>query len=189
MDDSQLDRVKVERIQITHQGFFVYLRKDGADGEVALLPISTGGAEAQAIAFAFNNAKFPRPMTHDLFRNVLELLDCELARVVITHIVESTFFAKLYLTRGAESFQIDSRPSDAVALALRFKAPIFVAKTVMQSAGITLPHGADDDDEEDGEGLQPAQRLRRDLETAVLEERYEDAARVRDEIKKLQNDN
>lgn len=180
MDESMIDQVKVENISLSNLGFVIFLKKDG---ETNVLPIFIGAPEAHSIAAAYNNHKFPRPLSHDLFKNILELLDCEISRIVITDLIESTFYAKIYLTKIDENFQIDARPSDAIAMALRFKAPIFVSKAVMEAASINL------NQEEMKEQMDTIQQLKSELEQAVAEERYEDAARIRDELKKLQNDN
>lgn len=180
MDESDLVQVTIENISLSNLGFVVFLRRHDID---KVLPIFIGAPEAHSIAAAYNNHKFPRPLTHDLFRNVLELLDCTVMRVIITGIAENTFFSKIYLRRKDENFQIDSRPSDSLALALRFKAPIFVQKSVMEAASIDMKS------EESPDKLDAVQQLKDELDQAVLEERYEDAAKIRDELKKLQNDN
>lgn len=180
MHEQDLVQVTIENISLSNLGFVVFLRRSDAD---KVLPIFIGAPEAHSIAAAYNNHKFPRPLTHDLFRNVLDLLECKVTRIVITGITENTFFSKIFLQRTDENFQIDSRPSDALALALRFKAPVFVQKSVLETASIDMKT------ENSPEKLDAVQQLKDELEQAVIEERYEDAARIRDELKKLHNDN
>jgi len=182
MDDSQIELVKVENISLSNLGFVIFLKKENHS---KVLPIFIGAPEAHSIAAAYNNHKFPRPLSHDLFRNILELLDCNITKIIITDLVESTFFAKIYLKNAEENFQIDARPSDAVAMALRFRAPIYVSKAVMESASISL----NQDELSSFSEMDTVQQLKTELEQAVQDERYEDAARIRDELKKLQNDN
>lgn len=181
MDESLIEQVSVENISLSNLGFVIFLKRQEDDN---VLPIFIGAPEAHSIAAAYNNHKFPRPLTHDLFKNILELLDCELTRIIITELVESTFYAKIYLHRNGENFQIDARPSDAIALALRFRADIFVSKAVLDSAAINL-----NDEDDVSTSIDPVQQMHTELEQAIAEERYEVAARLRDELKKLENDN
>jgi hypothetical protein len=99
-----------------------------------VLPIWVGPVEANAIALQIENVAPPRPMTHDLFRNVLTELGATLQRVVICDLRESTFFAYLELRRGDEVLLIDARPSDAIALSVRTRTPVFVDSRVLDSA-------------------------------------------------------
>lgn len=98
------------------------------------LPIWVGPVEANAIAIQIENIAPPRPMTHDLFGTIVEALDAALTRVVIADLRGGTFFAHLELVRNGELTYIDARPSDALALSLRLKAPIFVESAVLEEA-------------------------------------------------------
>ena len=131
------------------------------DGD-AVLPIWVGIFEANAIAMQLEKISSPRPMTHDLLRNVIEGLDVEIDRVVITDLKDNTFFAMIHLTRGGETLTIDARPSDAMALALRAEAPIYVDQEVLNKSS----KGAGEDDDQSEE----TERLRRWLETVDPEE-------------------
>ena len=113
----------------------IVVLKDAASD--AVMPIWVGIFEANAIAVEIEKLSAPRPMTHDLTRNLIHHLNGRLERVVITEIKEETFFAKLWLRQGDEPVLVDARPSDAIALALRFDCPIYVAEPVMQSAKLT----------------------------------------------------
>ena len=109
----------------------------------AVMPIWVGPFEAQAIAIELEKISAPRPMTHDLVRNLVHHLNGGLERVVITEIREDTFFAVLWLRQGEESVMVDARPSDAIALALRFDCPIYVAEQVLQAARISSGASSD----------------------------------------------
>jgi bifunctional DNase/RNase len=103
-------------------------------GGERVLPIWVGVFEANAIALQIENVATPRPMTHDLLRNVIVDLDGAVDRVVVSDLQESTFFAVIHLTVKGERLVVDARPSDAIALALRMRAPILVEETVIDNA-------------------------------------------------------
>jgi bifunctional DNase/RNase len=116
--------------------------------ERVFLPIWIGVFEANAIAMELEDAEVPRPMTHDLFHNALVAADVTLEQVVIKDLQDNTFFAILRLSRGGEAFEIDARPSDALALALRAEAPIFVLSSVLEKAeAVDLVQRIQDEDE------------------------------------------
>jgi bifunctional DNase/RNase len=110
----------------------IVILKDG-DGN-RILPIWVGIFEANAIALQIENIATPRPMTHDLLKNVLHNLKAEVEKIVICELKDNTFYAMIYLNRAGHIMAIDSRPSDAIALALRTKSPIFVEESVVESA-------------------------------------------------------
>src|SRR5580765_2915319 len=99
-----------------------------------VLPIWVGMSEANAIALQIENISTPRPMTHDLLRNVIHDLRASVRKVVVCDLQENTFYALIYLTLDGETVAIDARPSDAIALALRSRAPIFVEEVVIENA-------------------------------------------------------
>ncbi len=109
----------------------VILRDNKGDN---VLPIWVGSPEANAIALQIENVATPRPMTHDLLRNVIQDLKGEVQKIVVCDLKENTFYAMIYLLVNGEVVAIDSRPSDAIALAIRVKAPIFVEESVMSEA-------------------------------------------------------
>ena len=109
----------------------VLLRDPSSD---RVLPIWVGPVEANAIALQVENVSAPRPMTHDLLRNVLAELGASLTRVVITDLHDNTFYAYLELKRGSEVVFVDARPSDAIALSIRTRAPVFVDTRVLDQA-------------------------------------------------------
>jgi len=114
--------------------------------EKFFLPIWVGIFEANAIALQLEKVSTPRPMTHDLLRNFISELDARVARAVINDLRDSTFFAQIRVITSDRTLEIDARPSDALALALRVEAPIFVARTVLDQAQTISPDG--DDQEE-----------------------------------------
>ena len=115
---------------ISNMPIVILRDKDGAK----TLPIWVGMFEANAIALQIENISTPRPMTHDLLRNVIHDLKASVQKVVVCDLQDSTFYALIYLTLNGESVAIDSRPSDAIALALRTRAPIFVEEAVIDNA-------------------------------------------------------
>ena len=121
------------------------------DDEKFFLPIWVGIFEANAIALQLENITTPRPMTHDLLRNMIAELDARVARIVINDLRDSTFFAQIRLLVAQESgddkmLEIDARPSDAIALALRTEAPIYVAQSVLDQAQTISPDADEGDD-------------------------------------------
>lgn len=102
------------------------------------LPIWIGPGEATAIARALDGVELPRPLTHDLLKLVTESLGARVDRVVVTNLEEGTFFADLIMTRDGEEVTVSSRPSDAIALAARTKAPLFAAREVIEEAGLEI---------------------------------------------------
>jgi bifunctional DNase/RNase len=107
-------------------------------GSETVMPIWVGIFEANAIAIEIEKMAAPRPMTHDLTRNLIRHMNGELERIVITELRDDTFFAVLWLRQEGELMTIDARPSDAIALALRADCPIFVSEAVMQSAKLNM---------------------------------------------------
>ena len=165
------------------------------------LPIIIGAFEAQAIALELEKIQPPRPMTHDLLRDTFEELEVEVTEVVIDELREGTFFAKIRYRHNGDEHQLDSRPSDAVALAVRVDAPIYVAPMVLDEAGIvaedesgisSITQQAEEASAGGTEEEEPAgtelERKQQQLEKAVEEENYERAAELRDEIEQLQQE-
>ena len=99
-----------------------------------ILPIWVGVFEANAIALQIENVQTPRPMTHDLLKNVIDDLSARVERIVVTDLKENTFYALIHLRTNGHSIEVDARPSDAIALALRTRSPIFVEEAVIQNA-------------------------------------------------------
>ena len=116
------------------------------EAEKFFLPIWVGIFEANAIALQLENVATPRPMTHDLLKNMIADLDARVTRVVINDLRDSTFFAQIRVITGEKTLEVDARPSDAIALALRTEAPIFVAQSVLDQAQTISPDGEETDE-------------------------------------------
>lgn len=183
-------QVKVNQVVLSNLGPVVLLtgKKDKRT-----LPIFIGTAEAQSIAIHMSDVEISRPLTHDLLKNLLDFLECRLMRVEICDIRESTFYANLVLEKDGKEMRMDCRPSDAIAVSLRCDAPVFVYKKVMDEAGRVFSDEelgiskteSDGKQQKTGRKTSHLQILEKDLAKAVEEERYEDAAKLRDEIKRL----
>ncbi|TGN17620.1 bifunctional nuclease family protein [Leptospira idonii] len=182
--------VKISDISLTNVGFAVFLRpKEGDDNRV--VPIFIGPLETHSITTVIDGTKPPRPMTHDLMLYMLTAMGASVLKITIEEIIDSTFYAKIQLRRDEEIITLDARPSDSIALALRANAPIYIAKSVLDEAGIIMK-----EDEIQGESIAPEKKiqalpksnlqiLEETLENALKTEDYETAAKIRDQIKKL----
>ncbi len=159
------------------------------------LPIIIGAFEAQAIALELEKIQPPRPMTHDLLRDLFEAVGAEVLSIVIDELRDGTFYAKIRFVHNGRERQLDARPSDAVALAVRVDAPIFVAPAVMEEAGIPTEEGAGfpvssgaEEETAPEPPMSRLERLQKMLEKAIEEEDYERAAQLRDEIARLKKE-
>ena len=155
-----------------------------------ILPIWIGLSEAQAIAMQIEGVDPPRPLTHDLVKTVFDRIGVQLNKVLISELRGSTYYARLFLASNGTEWEIDSRPSDAIALALRCGAPVYVEEKVFNEAGVTLPEEKGGEPAKAAGGkpdmkLTPLENLQKRLDEAIQSEHYEDAARLRDEIKRL----
>ncbi len=124
------------RVELPTNTPIVLLRETA--GERRMLPIFIGSPEATAIAFALEQVATPRPMTHDLVKNLLDELSVSLERIVVTDLQDSTFFAELHLVQNGNVQTLSSRPSDAIALAARTGSPIFAEEAVLDEVGYTV---------------------------------------------------
>jgi bifunctional DNase/RNase len=191
MEKIQLDIVGLSYSQ-TQSGAYalVLAEKDGK----RRLPIIIGGFEAQAIAIELESMAPSRPLTHDLFKSFAQEFEIHLTEVIVYNLVEGIFFAKIICNQNGKEVEIDSRTSDAIALAVRFNCPIYTFEFILGSAGIIL----DDEDSqelieedisleelvsEDGsmDSVSIAE-LEEELKTAIATEDYEKASNIRDEI-------
>jgi len=206
------DKVQVEVLGLsqspTSNGSYALILKE-VDGD-RRLPIVIGAPEAGAIAYEMEGVHTSRPMTHDLIKTIIETFDTKVTEIFIHEMKDSTFYASLHFY-GIESV-VDARPSDAIAIALRFEAPMYIASTLLDLAGFSLEEyedKEDDDDDSDETSLddseeeeidfflkdgaqkkrQPSmskrERLESELEQAIKDEDYEKAAKLRDEIEGL----
>lgn len=205
-----MDRVQVEILGIstspsTSGAYALILRETAGPRRI---PIIIGGFEAQAIALEMEGIKPPRPLTHDLIKTLVETLGGSITEVAIHELHDGTFFANLKLSDEQE---IDARPSDAIALAIRFSVPIWVAESVMNEAGFLPEEGEEEIEEEEEDEVSLAERLagkpeekekpakpskplthldqlNQQLAEAIRKEEYERAAKLRDDIQKLQTE-
>ena len=138
--------VRLRAVRVDLQSNTPVLLLQESEGLGRTLPIFIGAPEATAIAFALQGMDTPRPMTHDLIRDLLEALDAAVVRVEVTELRTSTYYADIVLLRDGVEVPVSSRPSDAVAVAVRTGAPLFVADDLMDAEGIML--AVDEEDEE-----------------------------------------
>lgn len=209
---SMNDKVQVEVLGLsqspTSNGSYALILKE-VDGE-RRLPIVIGAPEAGAIAYEIEGVHTSRPMTHDLIKSIIETFDTKVTEIFIHEMKDSTFYASLHFY-GIESI-VDARPSDAIAIALRFDAPIYIASSLLDLAGFSLEEFDAPDDEEDEDDdiedtdeeqeemdfflkdgaakkrpqkLSKKEELEAELEQAIKDEDYEKAAKIRDEIESL----
>lgn len=164
------------------------------------LPIVIGNSEAQAIAMAIENMTPPRPLTHDLLKNILDTFEVYLKEVMIHQLMDGIFYSRLVCVRDQDEVNIDARTSDAIALAVRYGCPIYVSPSILESAGIYLDEEMADAfrEEEEGFGMEDEEPSASDysiytlkeldamLDDALTSEDYEKAASVRDEMQRRQ---
>jgi uncharacterized protein len=131
-------RVLLRAVRVDLQSNTPVLLLQETDGEGRTLPIFIGSPEATAIAYALQGVEMPRPLTHDLMKDVLGALEISLEKILITELRANTYYAEMHLLRGEERTVVSSRPSDAVAMAVRTEAPLFVSDDLMESEGIML---------------------------------------------------
>jgi hypothetical protein len=159
------------------------------------LPIVIGSFEAQAIAVSMERMVPNRPLTHDLFKSALDTFDVKLKEVIINNLLDGIFYARLVCMKNGELFEIDSRTSDAIAMAVRFECPIYTYDFILEAAGVIL-------EEQEGGGFTavpansnldnnalevwPMNALQSRLQEVLESEDYEMAARIRDEMKRRQ---
>ena len=169
--------------------------------EEKAVPIFIGPLEAQNILLGLGEVEIPRPLTHDLMLHMLRELNTNLVRVVIHTLSEGTYYANLVLEQDGKLVEIDARPSDSLALAVRASCSIWIESALVEEAGIDIdqlqqatPVADETDeaeatlpDEEKPESEQILARLKEQLETLVAQENYEEAARVRDEIRRRES--
>lgn len=197
----------MDLIQLTIKGISYSQTQNGAyalilnemNGE-RKLPIVIGAFEAQSIAIALEKDIIPpRPLTHDLFKNFADIFRISIVEVIIHKLVDGVFYSSIVCRSNDKEEVIDARTSDAIALALRFRAPIYTHKTILEKAGIYLKSTDKEDEEEVEEApiddvtlgksdysKMNIKELNQLLEDAVKNENYEIAAKIRDEISKRQ---
>ena len=192
-----MKRVKLKVMGISYSqtqsgAYALILIKENGERRI---PIIIGGFEAQAIVIKLENLDPPRPLTHDLFKKFADEFHITVAEVMIYKLEEGVFFSKLICSNDEKTYSIDSRTSDAVAIALRFGCPIYITEEILDKAGITISH-ADGDIASTSEsdtifetdtakyGSYTDEELYKMIDEAVKTEDYEKAASIRDEIEK-----
>ncbi len=197
-----MKKVELEIINIT-QGFTQHHSYAVVLGEVKgkrRLPIVIGAAEAQAIAVAIENMPPARPLTHDLFKTVMDTFNVFLSEIVITNLMDGVFYSKLICIFNGEEHEIDSRTSDAIALAIRFGCPIYIYGNILENSGIILMEDSNDIEiaeelstvssssaskkEKNDYTVYTGKELEKLLNEALANEDYEKAATIRDELNK-----
>ncbi len=192
-----MQRVKLKVLGISYSqtqsgAYALILGEENGDRRV---PIIIGGFEAQAIVIKLENLEPPRPLTHDLFRSFADEFNISLIEVMIYKLEEGVFYSRLLCNNGEKEISIDSRTSDAVALALRFGCPIYITEDILEKAGITVtssnsdpavPGENEDSYEGENSGFESYsdEELYKMIDEAVKTEDYERAASIRDEIEK-----
>ena len=187
-------RIKIAALvksDVHPNSYVIILKEEEGDRR---LPIIIGAFEAQAIVMALERVEIDRPLTHDLIKNALLDFNIELKEIIISELNEGVFYSTLVcLDQEGNVMGIDSRTSDAIALAVRFDATIYVSGKIMEEAGIRLEEANKEDSEpsppKDPEELEklPLRRLEELLNEALAKEDYELAAKIRDEINNRQN--
>ena len=185
-------KIRIFDISLTKAGFVLFL-SENENGPV--LPIVIGISEAQSITMALNGIDPERPLSHDLFKSIMDNFQASVVKVIVSKYENGTFFADLYLNTNDGTLILDSRPSDAIALAIRYKAPIYVNQEIMEEAGVDpsfvkqetgtpINHA-----ELDLKPISEVSILEDRLKDAVSSERYEEAAVIRDQLDKLKGKN
>lgn len=200
---THFDKVEVEILGLSSSpsagGAYALLLKETYGSR--RLPIIIGAFEAQSIALELEGIKPPRPLTHDLLKSMIDNLGATVNEVVIDELKDNTFYAKITIEYSSITNQVDSRPSDAIALAVRTESPLFVAESVMQAASF-VPAAEDEEvnlttpakETKDKPGVKPTGEtkmasLQDNLREAIEKEDYERAAKLRDEIERLKGNN
>ena len=184
-----MNKIPVEVAGITgsaqYQGYVVILKEKEGN---RLLPIFIGTPEAHNINFLLTGLRHMRPLTFDLFNNILELANVRIEEVTITKLEENTFFAEIiFVIRDGEVSHIDARPSDAIALAIKTDCPIFINDKVLAEAGFQGNETVKIDDNKNDALNEQIILLTQQLNMAVEKEEFEHAAKIRDKIKELED--
>lgn len=182
-----LVEAEIWTIARTDQGNAVLIRPIGSESAV---PIFMGQLEAQSILIGMGSVPMPRPLTHDLFINIFKQLKTTILRIEINSLKNGTFFARIILKHGRDELIVDCRPSDAIGLAVRKKCQIYIDEEIVDEAGIPVSSITNKTVQSDYELTKTEiKMLKLELEKVIEIEDYEEAAKIRDRINKLENDN
>lgn len=179
---SMLVEAEIWTVARTDQGNAVLVRPLGSETAV---PIFIGQLETQSILIGLGNVPMPRPLTHDLFVTSLQSLGAHIHQVEITNLKEGTFFAQIQIKRDDEEISLDSRPSDALGVAVRSGCRVFISESVVEEAGIPISSITEQAAEAAEQALSEKERLEEELKQAVESENYEEAAHIRDLLKEI----
>lgn len=184
---TELKVLNISNSQAQAPAFALLLQEIDGDRQ---LPIIIGPAEAQAISFKLNNIKPIRPLTHDLFATSLNVFEISLIEILIYKAQEGVFYSHIFFKKDEETVRIDSRTSDAIALAMRFNAPIYIYDSILEKECIVLEESdrkaEEETNEKDSLMKKDVQSLKNELDKAIKEENYELASVLRDEIARRQ---
>jgi len=175
-----LVEAEVWTVARTEQGNAVLIRPLGSERAV---PIFVGQLETQSILLGFGGVIMPRPLTHDLILSMLKNLGAGILRIEINELRDGTFYSRIILEMAGKNIEIDARPSDAIALAVRIKCPMYIAEGIVDEAGISIELVVDTSNTSPDDTERETRDLQEELEKAVAEEDYEKAALLRDQIK------
>jgi bifunctional DNase/RNase len=195
-----MNKIELEIVSLTHSvtqshSFAVIL---GEKHGKRRIPIVIGNAEAQAIAIALENIVPTRPLTHDLMRDMLFSFEVNIEEIIIHNLIDGIFYSTIVCKHNNETYEFDSRTSDAVALSTRFKCPIYTYETILETAGVSIEENDIIEPEQPPISKEEApvkrkeidyaalslQELEKQLQRALESEDYEKAATIRDEISK-----
>jgi bifunctional DNase/RNase len=192
MNEQEIVPVDILDITFSDMGFIVFLKPEEDIEKDLAVPIFIGIPEAQSIAIQFNKIRSPRPLIMDLFYQILNLMDAEVTQVVISDLIDKTFYGKVFLKdKEGKEYKVDARSSDALIMALRFNAKILIKRYIIQEAGILIKKESVSPEKQTVKGSAVKTRLQileDELKKSIEEERYEEAARIRDEIKKIKGE-
>ncbi len=176
--------VKAEIWNVAHtdQGYAVLVKPIGHNDAI---PIFIGQIEAQSILIGMGDIPMPRPNTHDLLITSLAKTGCTLEKIEISEIKDGIFYSTIYIKTISGTVQVDSRPSDSIALAIRADCPIFISEEVIDEAGVSLQFITEKTEKLNSDYDRERIKLEKELDEAVKLENYEAAAEIRDRLKKL----
>ncbi len=182
--------VSISDVSITNVGFAIFL-KPVASSSNRVVPIFIGPLETYSISSALDGIAPPRPNTHDLMLNILQEMDAQATHIVINDIIGSIFYARIVVQTQGGIVELDARPSDSVAIAIRSKCPMYMHKKVYEEASVTITMETKEKTEklQEEEPQSELERLKKSLDTAVEAENFEEAAMIRDKIKQLMQEN
>jgi bifunctional DNase/RNase len=183
-------KIRIFDISLTKAGFVLFLSENEAG---PVLPIVIGISEAQSITMALNKVQAERPLSHDLFKTIMDNFQATVIKVIVSKYENGTFFADLYMSTNDGTLILDARPSDAIALAIRYNSPIYVKEAIMDEAGVFPAASAESSGTKINHAeleLSPVSEvtiLETRLDDAVKGEKYEEAAVLRDQLNRLKS--